>query len=269
MQLFFNIFIFAFGLIIGSFLNVVILRLEKGEGLGGRSYCPHCRHQLNWKDLFPVASFLLLKRKCRYCSQKISFQYPLVELATGLIFLFIVSFQLPSLEFSIFYFLFSIFWFYVACSLIVIFVYDLKHYLIPDAVLFPAIIITVMYQLMLDTRFLLFNSLWAALAAFTFFGAIYLISQGRWMGFGDCKLAIFLGLILGFPNILAGLFIAFFVGAIVGIALMFLNIPVVKKMNIGLKSELPFAPFLIFGTFLAMFSGDALIQWYLSLIFGV
>ena len=87
-------FVFAFGLAVGSFLNVVIYRLEKDESaFKGRSYCPHCKHQLAWKDLIPVASFLMLGGKCRYCGGRISLQYPLVELGTAMLFLLSFKFQ--------------------------------------------------------------------------------------------------------------------------------------------------------------------------------
>ena len=246
-----TIFVFIFGLIIGSFLNCVIYRLEKGKSLWGRSYCPHCKHTLIWTDLVPVFSFLFLKGRCRYCHKKISIQYPMVEILTALIFLLILNFQPLNLKFSILNLLFLL---YIVSSLIVIFIYDLKHYLIPDKILFPAIIIAFIYN------FLNFNYLLAAFIAFSFFLFIYLISKGQWMGFGDVKLSILLGLILGFPNILVGLFLSFFFGAIIGIGLIYLN----KK---GLKSEIPFAPFLIMGTFVAMFFGDRIIQCYFGFVF--
>ncbi|MSU60548.1 MAG: prepilin peptidase [Candidatus Staskawiczbacteria bacterium] len=281
MYLYFNILVLLFGLIIGSFLNVVILRLEKSEKLGGRSYCPHCKHSLMWMDLIPVFSFLFLRAKCRYCSQEISWQYPLVEVVTGLIFLLVFNFSGLAWNDPPDDFLKLIFWFYIASVLIVIFVYDLKHYLIPDKILFPAIIIAFLCRILeffyveiLDEykpfsqilrSFGEFGSLpplayylLATIIASGFFLCIYMVSKGKWMGFGDVKLAILLGLILGFPNILAGLFLAFFSGAIIGVALMLID----KK---GLKSELPFAPFLILGTFLAMFWGQQLINWYTGL----
>ena len=249
--------IFLFGLCIGSFLNVVIYRLEKEQSfVKGRSYCPHCKHQLSWLDLVPVASFLFLKGKCRYCHKRISTQYPIVELATGLIFLFIFWFSgfYWTLGIGVWELVKLCFMLYVASSLIVIFVYDLKYYLIPDSVLFPAILITFTYRFF---QFLNFsNFIVAALIASGCFLFIFLISKGNWMGFGDVKLAILLGLLLGFPNILVGLFLSFFFGAIIGVALIYLN----KK---GLKSEVPFAPFLIAGTFIAIFLGQEIVNWYM------
>lgn len=253
MEFIFQVAIFVFGLCIGSFLNVVILRLEKSESLGGRSYCPNCKHQLAWFDLIPVASFLLLAGRCRYCKARISIQYPLVEVVTALLFLLISNFQFSISN--------TIFLFYIASSLIVIFAYDLKHYLIPDKVLFPAIIVAVIFRFWDFWYFIgnwklgIGNYALAILIASGFFLLIFLVSRGRWIGFGDVKLAILLGLLVGFPNILVALLLAFWIGAIVGIAMMLLK----KK---GMKSEMPFAPFLIAGTFLALFWGTPMISWY-------
>ncbi len=127
---YFYLFIFLVGLCIGSFLNVVIYRLEKEESVAkGRSYCPYCKHQLIWLDLVPVFSFLFLRGKCRYCGEKISIQYPLVEIATGILFLLIFKYQLSLLrqgfegqaifnQFSISQIINLVFLFYVASSLI-------------------------------------------------------------------------------------------------------------------------------------------------------
>jgi prepilin signal peptidase PulO-like enzyme (type II secretory pathway) len=243
--------IFILGLLIGSFLNCVAYRLEVNQSfLKGRSYCPHCKHTLAWYDLFPVLSFVWLGGKCRYCHEKVSWQYPVVELVTGGMFL-LVALTVPWASF-----IFLAYLLYITASLIVIFIYDVKHYLIPDAVLFPAIIVTIGYQLIFNLHFFLYTSLWASLGATVFFTAIFLVSRGAWMGFGDCKLAILLGLMLGFPGILVGLFLAFFLGAIIGLFVM-----VLKKK--GLKSELPFAPFLITGTFIALLWGQQIVDWYL------
>jgi prepilin signal peptidase PulO-like enzyme (type II secretory pathway) len=249
------LFIFIFGLCIGSFLNCLIYRLEKEQSMMGRSYCPHCQHTLSWFDLVPVLSYLWLGGKCRSCHKKISIQYPLVELLTGFIFLLVFHFQIASFDSYVSYSLLSFFWYYIASSLLVIFVYDLKFFLIPDKVLFPAILVAVLYHFGL-TYFL------AAALASGFFLALFLVSKGTWMGFGDVKLAILLGLLLGFPNILVGLFLAFFFGAVVGVTLMYAPLP--KAHKIGLKSQLPFAPFLIAGTFVALFWGTTLIDFYTS-----
>ncbi len=240
MDLFIYIFIFLFGLAAGSFLNCVIYRLETGGSfLKGRSFCPHCKHQLGWQDLIPIFSFLWLKGCCRYCQQKISIQYPLVELSTASLFL-LISWLIPGIN--------QLYWMGISCFLILIFVYDLKHYVIPDKVIYPAIAIAAIFN----------YSFWAgALGAAGFFAAIVLISRGRWMGVGDIKLGFLMGLLLGWPDILAALFLAFFIGAIIGIGLVIRG----KK---NLKSEVPFGPFLVTGTFIALFWGQTIIDWYLK-----
>jgi prepilin signal peptidase PulO-like enzyme (type II secretory pathway) len=271
----FSISIFVFGLTIGSFLNCVIYRLEVGENIGGRSYCPNCKHTLAWQDLIPVLSFVFLKGKCRYCKEKISWQYPLVEISTALIFLQIYNFSRlwrdpvfnmdfinsAAGQFSIFNFqtiLNLVYLWVVASLLIIIFVFDLKHYIIPDKILLPAIAIALIFNFSAQGgpasgwQFLI-----SAIGATAFFSIIYFISRGAWMGLGDVKLTFFMGLFLGFPNILAALFLAFFLGAIMGIGLMALKIK-------ELKSQVPFGPFLIAGTFLALFWGQEIISWYLN-----
>ncbi|MCD6528410.1 prepilin peptidase [bacterium] len=274
----FSFLFFLLGLVFGSFLNCIIYRLYTGEGFFiGRSFCPKCKHILKWKDLIPVFSFLLLKGKCRYCKKPISWQYPLVEIATGLVFLLILNFKLRITNYellsfeNILNFLFLIF---IFSFLIVIFVYDLKHYIIPDKVIFPAIVVTLFYQLFKIWNFefvsdfgfrisdfkILAVPLFSAILASVFFLVIILISGGRWMGFGDVKLAFFMGLFLGFPNILVALFFSFFIGAIIGIGLI-----IAKKKTF--HSEVPFGPFLVSGTFIAFFFGENLISWYLSLLF--
>ena len=265
MGLFFYIFIFLFGLAVGSFLNCAIYRLENNQSfLKGRSFCPHCKHQLGFWDLMPVLSFLCLRGKCHYCKKRISIQYPLVELATGLLFLLIFNYQFSiSNEFSISNFqnlLVIGYWLLVSSFLVIIFVYDLKHYIIPDKVIYPAIIIALIFnfQFLIFNQFSIFKfSILSAMGAASFFAAIVAISRGKWMGIGDIKLAFLMGLLLGFPNIAVALFLAFFLGAIIGVGLIMLG----KKT---MKSEVPFGPFLIIGTLVALLWGQELINWYVK-----
>jgi prepilin signal peptidase PulO-like enzyme (type II secretory pathway) len=242
--------------------------------LRGKSFCPHCEHTLSWRDLFPVLSFLFLKGKCRYCKKRISVQYPLVELMTGLLFLLIFNHSTERFALmlgfsdysqiiaSVFNFINLALLFYISSVLIIIFIYDLKHYIIPDKVLLPAIAITVVYDFFVPCSMFhvpcLINYFLAAIIASTFFLIIFLISKGRAMGFGDVKIAVLMGLLLGLPNVLVALFLAFFFGAIIGIILM-----VFKKKR--LKSEIPFGPFLITGTFIALLWGNQLVNWYLRM----
>ena len=257
-NLFFYLIIFIFGLVVGSFLNCVIYRLEKNKSfLKGRSFCPYCKHVLKSQDLIPVFSFLILKGKCRYCRKHISWQYPLVEIATGFLFLLISNFQFPISNFQIL--LNLCFLFLVSCFLIIIFVYDLKHYIIPDKVVYPAILIAFIYLIAAHDLRLMIYALLSAFLASGFFLFIILVSKGKWMGLGDVKLAFFMGLFLGFPNILAALFFAFLIGAIIGVGL-------ILKGRKTLKSEVPFGPFLVIATFIAFFWGRILIDWYLNLV---
>jgi leader peptidase (prepilin peptidase) / N-methyltransferase len=273
---FIDIFVFLFGIIIGSFLNAVIYRLSVEEGkkggsaLRGRSYCPDCRHNLSWLDLIPVISFVLLQGRCRYCRKQISWQYPLVELGTAL--LFMAGTGVLQTE-HVFYLLY--FW-VIASLLVVLFVYDLRHYILPDKIVFPAIGIVFGYRvfeflsfsnwnlienwsLKIENVILFVNPLFAGILASVFFLTIFLFSRGRAMGFGDVKLAFFMGLFLGWPNIVVALFAAFMAGAVVGLALILLK----KK---GMKSEVPFGPFLIGGTFVALFWGKFLVDWYFTIV---
>jgi len=251
--MFINIFIFLFGLIVGSFLNWSFLK--------GRSFCPYCKQVLSWQDLIPVFSFLFLKGKCRYCGKKISLQYPLIEIATGLVFVLMLNYELRIMNYEIFSFEFIAYFLFLILNssfLILIFVYDLKHFIIPDKVIYPAIVIVFLYNLILNSQFIIHNSIFAAIGASAFFLFIVLVSRGKWMGVGDIKLAFLMGLLLGFPYILVALFFSFLIGAIIGIGLI-----LAKRKT--MKSEVPFGPFLVIGTFTALFLGEVIINWYWSL----
>ncbi len=258
------LYIFVLGLFAGSALNCVIYRLNiEGESFwSGRSHCPSCKHVLAWHELVPVFSFLFLKGECRYCKKAISWQYPVVEISTALMFFLVFNFFAPGglNEGCNFYLsiITLLYLFVITSLLIIIFVYDLKHYLIPDKILLPAIVIALLCNLFLNPGFSILNFLLAGFGAMAFFLFIFLVSRGKWMGFGDVKLALFMGFFLGYPNILVALFLAFSIGAIIGIGMILTR----RKT---LKSELPFGPFLILGTFIALFWGEKLINWYLSL----
>jgi prepilin signal peptidase PulO-like enzyme (type II secretory pathway) len=270
--------LFVFGVVVGSFLNSVVYRLETNQQfLFGRSFCPECHHQLAWFDLIPVLSFIFLRARCRYCQKPISWQYPLVEISTALIFLLIFNFSAFALGFGIGVapFLSLVYLLTTSSFLIAIFIFDLKHYIIPDELIYSAIGVVAVYRLFefcLPTVALakagnlglgiltpLFNSLAAAIIASAFFLAIYLITKSKGLGFGDVKLAFLMGLFLGFPDIVVALCFAFFSGAISGIVLM-----LAKKKE--LKSELPFGPFLVAGTFFALFFGSQAIDYYIHFL---
>ena len=250
--------IFIFGLAIGSFLNVVIFRLETGDKIiNDRSKCLYCDHRLSWYDLVPVLSFLFLKGKCRYCGKKISFQYPVIEITTGLLFT-LVCYYFPFIS-SIPLLIKWLFLFYIFSVLIVVFSYDLKHFIIPDKIIFPAVIITLIYNfIFVNLQF--FNTLAAALIGSLFLFLILLLTKGKGMGGGDVKLAFLMGLILGWPVLLFAMLISFILGSIYGIPLIITG---KKKMN----SMVPFGPFLVMGTFIALFWGNEIISWYIQTFF--
>lgn len=253
---------FIFGLIVGSFLNAVIFRLHANESfLSGRSKCMHCGHKLAAPDLIPLLSFLLLKGRCRYCQARISWQYPAVEFITGLSF-GLIAMQFPQSS------LMLISELLFASVLIVIGVYDLKHFLILDKVVFPFLIVVFVLNLAVDfsSSCLLFSlqcrtsgGLLAAALASGFFFLQYMLSKGRWIGFGDVKFGLLLGLIAGWPQILTVLFFAYIFGAVAGLILIAAG----KKT---LSSKLPLGTFLAFSGIFSMVVGQNLMLWYLALI---
>ncbi|HEV7702062.1 MAG TPA: prepilin peptidase [Candidatus Paceibacterota bacterium] len=252
-----TIIFFALGLIIGSFLNVVIYRINTKKSLGGRSACMSCRNQLQFFELVPVFSFLGLKGRCRNCKTKISLQYPIVEFLTGVIFasLFLkFSAQGGSASggqeiLAIFQPEFIITYLYYAAMfslLLVVVVYDFKHKIIPDTLSFTFGLLALLglflfpaFHIPLLSGFL--SGLFIALP----FYLLWLVSRGAWMGLGDAKLAVGLGWFLGFSVALSALVLAFWIGTIIGLGLIFF------KKGYGMKSEIPFAPYLVLGTFIA------------------
>lgn len=246
-----TIIFFVLGLIIGSFLNVVIFRLNTERSLGGRSGCMSCQNKLSWYELIPVFSFLGLGGRCRNCKNKISIQYPLVELLTGVIFAALfLKFQ-EIFFFNSLIFTFSYVYYSVAFSiLLVIAVYDIRHRIIPDSLsLVLGVLGFVGIFLFNDYGFgIHIPTVWQFLSGLVIsapFALFWLVSSGRWMGFGDAKLAVGLGYLLGISRALSGVVLSFWIGAVVGISL------VVFSKKHGMKSEIPFAPYLVLGTILA------------------
>ena len=246
------------GLFVGSFLNVLADRLPRDESvIGGRSHCDKCKKTLKWYDLIPLLSFLYLQGKCRYCHTPLSMHYPAVEVTTGVMFALAVIF-LPheSIKYqvlSIKYFVDLAYYLFIISSLIVVFFADLKYGIIPDKIVFPAVIISFLY-LILNTQYLILPHVLSAVSASLFFLALFLITKGRGMGFGDVKFAFLMGLILGFPGIAIALYIAFLTGAIIGCILI-----VWKKKKLS-GTKIPFGPFLVLGTIVSLFFGEIIMQ---------
>lgn len=249
------IIVIVAGLAIGSLLNVVILRFDDLKSIiNTRSHCPKCKRQLTWFELIPFLSYIALRGKCRTCKKEISIQYPLVEIGTGLIFgLLYLKFGF-SLELAVYLIISIIF--------IVIFVYDILHYLVADILVWIAIGIWFVW-LIIDhfgfraSNFEILSSIYGGLALGGFLALLVLISKEKWMGAGDIKLGFILGAIMGWPAVLVGSFAAFTLGSIVGLLMIFF-----KKKT--MKEQVPFAPFLITGMYVAIFLGEKLLNWYLK-----
>lgn len=243
-----------FGFIIGSFLNVVIYRFNTARSFGGRSACMSCQTELHWSELIPLVSFLIQKGRCLNCQTKISIQYPLVEFITGLIFAALFL-KLQALFFAS-TFLFTVVYTYYALMfslLIVVAVYDLRHKIIPDllALVFGVLAFVGLFFFNVDNS-LGFYPHWPSVLEFLSGPLIalplylfWLVSSGRWMGLGDAKLAVGLGWLLGFSRAISGVVVAFWIGAIVGIAL------VIFSKQYRMRSEIPFAPYLVSGALLS------------------
>ncbi|HYF10656.1 MAG TPA: prepilin peptidase [Candidatus Paceibacterota bacterium] len=247
--------LFLFGLIIGSFLNVLIIRYRTGRSLSGRSGCLSCGVRLSPLELVPVVSWLFLRGRCRSCRSPISPQYPLVEMATGLLFL--GSLALFDVSHPSVLLLGGLVSYLIASSALVALVaYDIRHQIIPDpfvALFALAALFLHLFEGASVTPYLLAG---AALA--TPFAALWYFSEGRWMGFGDAKLAFGIGLLLGLAEGLSAIILGFWMGALFGLLLILLG-KVGARLSLGgvpltMKSEVPFAPFLVAGALLVLFT---------------
>jgi len=242
-------FLFLLGLCIGSFLNVVIDRLPQGKSIiRGRSYCDFCRHTLAWYDLIPILSFIVLGRKCHYCQKSISWYYPIVELTTGISFIFTYYSIIRIIEFNILLPA-LIYHLSIISGLIVIFFTDLKYRIIPDQVVLFLIILILLYLFINQTN--IQSYLLSGLIMSAFLLILFLITRGRGMGLGDVKFAFLMGLILGFPSIIIAFYLSFLTGAAFSLILVIVG---KKKM----KATIPFGPFLVTATVVSLFYGQSL-----------
>ena len=244
------------GLLIGSFLNVVIHRVPLGESVvRPRSRCPRCGAELKERDNVPVVSWLLLRGRCRSCSAPISVRYPLVELGTGLLFAAVawwcgLSWQLPA-------------YLYLAAIGVALSAIDLDVRRLPDAIVlpsYPVALALLAIPAVVEGRWPdLLHAVLTGIALFAFYFLLAVIYPAG-MGFGDVKLAGVLGIYLGWvswPLAIAATFAAFLLGSVVGIAVM-------VRHKGGRKTKVPFGPFMLLGTFLALFFGQPVIDWYVS-----
>lgn len=257
----FYIIIFLFGICVGSFLNALEWRVYgKIFLLDARSKCPNCKNQLKWYDNVPLISFSVLRGNCRSCHQKISWQYPLIELWMGFIFVFLAYYNLAGNIVST-----SIedIWSFVLMSLVVwiltfIFVYDFKYQEVLDSMtLIPALIIFII-------NFYVFGASWTdmllgALIGSGFFLVQYVVSKGKWVGGGDIRIGLLMGVILGWKLLLLALWLAYIVGAIISVVLL-----LKKKKQI--RSQIAFGTFLSVSTAFVMIWGEGILEWYIRLV---
>ncbi len=241
--------VFAFGTIIGSFLNVVIYRFNTGRTVAGRSACLSCSERLTWRELVPLVSFLLQRGKCAHCKSKISVQYPLVEFATGVVFLLVALKWSGLLPFAYGEFiLHTVYAMYMLSLLIVIAVYDIRHKIIPNSLVYLFIITGFLGIFFTVTGPVVpsIGQLFSGLIIASPFWLLWSISRGKLMGFGDVKLMIGIGYFLGLTTGALAVLISFWMGALFAIGLL-----IVHPKNYSMKTELPFGEFLVLGTIVA------------------
>jgi prepilin signal peptidase PulO-like enzyme (type II secretory pathway) len=270
-----------FGVILGSFVNAFVWRIHEQEALAGkkgkvakrlrkelsistgRSMCPHCHHTLAAKDLVPVLSWLALRGKCRYCNKPIP-DSPIVELGNGL--LFALSYAAWPLGFhGVGLFQFAL-WLVFVTAFMALAVYDLKWFILPDRVVYPVTVLAAVQVVVTSVWLHSFPALWQPVAGaaiiFGLFWGLFQLSKGAWIGGGDVKLAIALGLLAATP---AKAFLVVFFASLIG---TLVSIPQLTKGKSGLKMHIPFGPYLLLATFLVVLYGDRVIHWYRTLLLG-
>jgi prepilin signal peptidase PulO-like enzyme (type II secretory pathway) len=287
-----SVILFIFGVAIGSFINVLSLRYKDGgsifftKKIQGRSHCPHCTKVLQWYELLPLLSFVIQRGRCRGCKTPLSWQYPAVELITGLLTAALPIVLYHHMGGPMLLAQGNIGWLYAAIATWLLITYtsitlsaiDLRLQIIPDQSNVLLGILGITLIAFKQTGLLsypyftgsygsalgaisspLISSLVAAAAGLIIFGGIVLLTRGRGMGLGDVKLAIPIGLILGWPDAIVAFAAAFVVGAISGILL-------IARRKATMKAAVPFGPFLVIGLFVTIFYGEKILRWYFSLI---
>lgn len=261
--------LFCLGAALGSFLNVVILRTAiSEEWVHGRSRCDHCKTPLRWYDMVPLLSFWWLNGKCRYCKKSISLSHPVVEILTGslVVWWYWFGFLFFKLAEQPFVVLQPMFWLLVGMILLVIFFTDLWYFLIPDSAVILLTILAVLYRAALVLYGVmqpadLTHMVMAVFIAVGFLYSLWYLTKKQGMGFGDVKLMMPLGLLLGWQSTIVCVFLAFTVGGILGVILLASG---KKKM----KQPVPFGPFLIASAGISLIWGDSIFAWYLRLLYG-
>ena len=252
-----SIISFGYGVIIGSFLNVLIYRFHTGKSLSGHSHCLSCGTRLKWYELFPLLSYLGLRGHCRTCNCYIPIRYFLVEISTALLFVASYAISMSLVE--------LLYLWAVMALLIVIAVYDINHFIIPDAFTITLTgVIAAWFGLrawMGEPLLALGLDVLAAGLGASFLLLLWVVSRGKWIGFGDVKLAVPLGLLVGAPLVFSMVVFSFWIGAVISLLLIGLAHLQGGKLRLRfpfrtltIKSAVPFAPFLIAGSLVTLFT---------------
>lgn len=240
-------FSFVLGAIIGSFLNVVSLRYNTGMTLGGRSKCFSCGKNLEWHELIPVFSFIFQKGKCKKCKSKISWQYPIVEIIAGIIFV-LIFYVFPPIDF--YSSLNTLFYLVITSILLVITIYDIKHKIIPDSLSYTFSLLALLHLFIGNDLGLniptMMQILSGPILALPFI-LLWAISKGEWMGLGDGKIVFGIGWLLGLNAGISAITLAFWTGAVISVIWMYVVFNKVKT-----RYEIPFGPYLILGMYLVL-----------------
>jgi prepilin signal peptidase PulO-like enzyme (type II secretory pathway) len=258
------VFLTFVGMAFGSFIDAITWRIHtKRNFVSDRSECEHCHHKLGVWDLIPVVSWVLLKGKCRYCGHPISKLSPIVELAMGLLFL--LSFLVWPFGFETWQgvALFGL-WLVYLVMLGILLVYDLRWMLLPDVIVIPLIALglidaglRVSFATEAGIQMYASHVVLGVAAMAGVYWALYTFSKGKWVGYGDVKLAIFMGVVLGWEKTLLVLMLANVIGLLV-------VLPGLFSRKLTAKSHVPFGPFMIIAFVIAGLFGDAIIEWYLN-----
>ncbi|MDB5160773.1 MAG: putative Prepilin peptidase [Candidatus Saccharibacteria bacterium] len=249
------------GLCFGSFVNALTWRIhKKKDWVKERSVCTHCGHQLAAKDLVPVLSWVSLRGKCRYCARRISIQYPVVELAAALVFMASYAFWPVGLGNGQSVLLVT--WLVCSIGLLALFIYDARWMLLPNKIIYPTFALAAIGQFIYlvgfapDKPAFLIGWGLSILAASGLFWSLFVISQGRWIGYGDVRLGLITGTILHSPALsILMIFLASLMGSLAVLPLLLTG----KKK---LSAKLPYGPVLILAAFICLLFGQSIIDWY-------
>lgn len=266
-------FVFMLGLIMGSFLDVVATRFHTGKSLNGRSRCLSCGHELTWYELVPLLSYILLRGRCRICHARIPFRLFGAELMCGFLYIWVFSVGMPPVMLLLSLILVSV--------LVVVALYDIRHMVIPNVFVYSVSLIAIAILLVqiksLHNIYTLLPHLYAGCAAFAFYASLWAVSKGRWIGFGDAKLAIPFALIVGPLGTLSFIIYSFWIGASISICILLIQALLKRgqkrlpflRVPLTIKSEVPFAPFMIMAFILVYLTGSNVLEFINTVLYAL